>query len=189
MIPVDELNQKRDPIDKLIDAIEHVWVSICDEYDVVSIPPVLHTLFDHVDFNDPCQVAEMVIANMLTEVIECVGRFSPWYKLPASEFGLIPQRDDSDGLVHWVLCPEAMSKWGGNIELLAAAIFECGDRVHLMIAVDDLMERVSTEKLLVLACCDCKPPIVIRIKRAMLCEGVIVCDACGSPFHFERGEP
>ena len=51
---------------------------------------------------------------MLQEVIECVGRFSPWYKTASRALsGLTSIRDAKTGRVKWMLAPEAVQRWQG----------------------------------------------------------------------------
>ncbi len=80
------------PVD-LLDTLHETWQAVCCAYDVAAPLPDMAALFEGVDLSAPSRAAETVLANMLTEAMECVSRFSPWYRQPVWAFGLTLVRE------------------------------------------------------------------------------------------------
>jgi len=118
---------------------------------------------------------------MLTEVIENVGRFSPWYKQPARAFGLISLRDPVTGQSRWLLAPEALLRWRELLKDLTEAIKNNNGLIQATLWVENLTEK-QLEDPKVIAQCDCLPPKRIQINRSTLNKTAIICDDCQQPF-------
>ena len=103
-------------------AAEYAWAYICAPFDVDPEPPSLECLLCGVDLADPERAAREMLVNALTEVIQRVGRFSPWYTKPASDFGLVILPHRPSDRVEWGLTIEAEERYGGLIDDLAGAI-------------------------------------------------------------------
>ncbi len=168
-----------DSID-LIEALDQAWRSICTAYDVTAELPETPCLFEGADPRAPQAAAEIVIANMLLNALEEVGRFSPAYQKP---MGLIHVRDRATNRSSWLLSPETRERWQAAIQSLAAAIER---NVGLLLAADVVGEIVKSERCdesRVLACCLCLPARLILVKRSLLDHDAIICDTCQHPFH------
>ncbi len=162
----------------LLDALQHAWLAICRAYEVIPDLPDLPSLFDGADLNTPDRAAETIVANMLLEVVEAVGRYSPAYAQPC---GLILAHDPTTDRGYWTLSPETKQRWQALLTPLATAI-ECN--VGLILAADlieNLGEAAAGDR--VLACCLCLPARVILVNRAVLDNSTIICEACQHPFH------
>lgn len=162
--------------------LNQAWRVLCGLYDVTADLPDIQALFEGADLTAPDQAAETVTANMLSEVIELIGRFSPWYKAPASAFGLIPIRDDATKRFRWVLSSTAIQQRQEILKPLSAAIKKNIGLILSVNLISDLEEIVSTSDPYVTACCVCIPSRVILVKRSILASTQIVCDACQQPF-------
>jgi hypothetical protein len=162
----------------LLDALQHAWFTLCRAYDVIPDLPDLPSLFDGADLNAPDHAAETIVANMLLEVVDAVGRYSPAYAQPC---GLILAHDPVTDRGYWTLSPETKSRWCDLFPPLATAI----ERNVGLILAADLIENLSeaAAKDRVLACCLCLPARVILVNRALLDNHEIICDACQHPFH------
>ena len=175
--PMPEGNPTAFSVD-LVEALEQVWQTICDTYDVVADLPDMRTLFEGADVSAPVEAAETVLANMLLEVMASISRFSPWYKKP---LGLRLIREEATNQCRWALSPRLYQQWQGILKPLSISI---GRNIGWILAtdlVDDLMEK-SLPSDCVLATCLCLPGRIIRVKRAALIGEGIVCDTCGQPF-------
>ncbi len=164
----------------LIEVLQQTWRTICEAYDVSGSLPVTQCLFEGVNLRQPQQAAETLLANMLLEVMEEVGRFSPAYRQP---IGLIHARDRITNQSVWLLSPETRERWEPMLSRLALAM---NKNLGLLLAADvigELAKGAPCDELRVLACCLCVPPRVILINRAVLGNANIVCDACQQPFH------
>lgn len=162
----------------LLDALQHAWLVICRAYEVIPDLPDLPSLFDGADLHTPEHAAETIVANMLLDVVEAVGRYSPAYAQPC---GLILAHDPVTDRGYWTLSPETRERWQALLAPLATAI---GRNVGLILAADlleGLGEAAAGDR--VLACCLCLPARVILVNRAVLDNSEIVCDACRHPFH------
>ena len=162
----------------LLDALQHAWLAVCRAYDVIPDLPDLPSLFEGADLNAPDRAAETIVANMLLDVVEAVGRYSPAYAQPC---GLILAHDPVTDRGYWILSPETKQRWQALLAPLATAIER---NVGLILAADlieNLGEAAAGDR--VLACCLCLPARVILVNRAVLDNSGIVCEACQHPFH------
>ena len=89
MVSKNTLDPTTNPIELLDRTLEQSWETLCATYDVDTDLPNAQNLFTRAALKTPPKAAETVLVNMLMEVIENVGRFSPWYKQPARAFGLV----------------------------------------------------------------------------------------------------
>jgi hypothetical protein len=168
-----------DTID-LLEALQQAWRSICVAYDVNADLPETSCLFEGADLRLPKSAAESIVANMLLNVMEEVGRFSPAYKKP---IGLIHVRDRAANRSSWLLSPEMRERWRNVLHPLALAIEK---NRGLLLAADvlgDLTKSGPCDESRVMACCLCVPPRVILINRAVLGNANIICETCQQPFH------
>lgn len=182
MVPEKTLDLTFDPVEMLNGMLERAWLTLCDTYDVIACLPEIGVLFEKVSLAEPDEAAQSVLVNMLTEIIECIGRFSPWYKMPARAFGLTSVRDSLTGRVRWALAPEAVQKWDRTLAPLSAAIEKYSGLIQALIFVDDLMQEKPFNDPCVIARCQCDAPRTIQIKRSILERAVILCDECKQPF-------
>jgi hypothetical protein len=74
----------------LFEVLQDVWQVFCTDYDVTAELPDIGAVFVDVDPSMPTEAAHVVLVNLLSEAMECTSRFSPWYKQPASAFGIEP---------------------------------------------------------------------------------------------------
>jgi hypothetical protein len=162
----------------LLDALQGVWLAICHAYEVTPDLPDLPSLFDGADLNTPDRAAETIVANMLLDVVEVVGRYSPAYAQPC---GLILAHDPTTDHGYWTLSPETKLRWRDLLPPLATAI----ERNLGLILAADLIENLCevTAGNRVLACCLCLPARVILVSRSVLDNNEIICDTCQHPFH------
>jgi hypothetical protein len=170
------------PLD-IFDALKQTWQTIGAQYDVSGELPDMDTLFEGVNLDAPYRASEQVLANMLSEVMERTGRFSPWYKRPAKSFGLVMALDDTTHCARWGLSPLAARQWQRLLENLATAIEK---NVGLILSanwLDDLEAQISADDPCVAASCLCTPPRVILVHRSVLTHAEIRCDACHEVFH------
>jgi hypothetical protein len=91
--------------------LERAWQIVSAQYDVSSSLPDQVTLLHNVDLLVSTAASEMLLANLFTEVMESVNRFSPWYKEPAQAFGLVLAQNRITGKTNWVLSTEAMQRF------------------------------------------------------------------------------
>jgi hypothetical protein len=184
MVPMNnqDADATLDPVEMLNDVLEQVWHTLCCSYDATGDLPDIKTLFDGADLSKPFQAAKVVIANMLLEMMENIGRFSPWYTRPARVFGLTSLRDPLTKRNRWMLAPEAVQKWDSVLERLTVAIEKNYSLIQAMVYVEGLMEDCEPGDTWVIARCQCHPPRSIQVTRAVLEKAEIVCDACMHPF-------
>lgn len=181
MVPTNTIDRTVDPVEVLREAIECAWSAICQSYDVTGHLPDMQNLFTGVDLSRPNRAAEAVLVVMLQEVIESVGRFSPWYKQPARAFGLTSTRDLRTRRVKWMLAPEASQRWQAVLTPLADAIRNYRGLIRAMVLVDGLMGDIESDPC-VTACCRCNPPHSIQIRRSVLVKAEILCEKCLQPY-------
>ncbi len=180
---IADVNQNTiDPLEKFYEVLEYAWQTISAAYEVTSEMPEIELLFACVELHDANKAAEQVVINILNEVMEDVGRFTPWYKLPARSFGLTTVRDTASNRVTWVLAPEAIQKWHKVLEPLAGEIHYKSGLIHAMLLVDDLTYRKHSDRECIMAGCQCMPSRVIRLKQNVLNEIEIICDVCNQPY-------
>lgn len=181
MGPDNMLDQIIDPVEVLNATLERTWDVLCTTYDVSACLPDMQTLFSGADLSQPNKAAETVVAAMLLEVIECIGRFSPWYKLPARAFGLTSVRDLKAKSPTWVLGPESIHKWQALLQPLAQVVRKYSGLIQAMILVDDLMQDLPGDPC-VTAHCGYQPPKAIQIRRSVIEKTEITCQSCLQPF-------
>lgn len=177
MVPTSTINRIADPVEVLREAIECAWEAVCNSYDVTACLPEMQTLFATVNLSRPNQAAEAVLTIMLQEVIESVGRFSPWYKQPARAFGLTSTRDIRSNRVKWLLAPEAVQRWEAVLSPLTSAIRKYRGLIRAMVLVDDLMADIEADPCII-ATCQCDPPHTIQIRKSVLEKAEILCERC-----------
>ena len=176
------------PLD-LLDTLRTTWRSMCREYDVAAELPDMDVLFEGANLDVPSQAAETVLANMLTEVIEGVGRFSPWYKKPAAAFGLIRVGECVTGGVRWKLSAETVRCWHECLSRLSASIERNIGLILSVGVVGELDRSAALDDPCVMATCACSPPRIILVNRSILTRGKITCDACQTDFHLAMDSP
>ncbi len=81
-----------DPVEQLNDVLQRTWYLLCCTYDATAALPDFKTLFCGASISVTFQISQAVLVNMLLEVMENIGRFSPWYTRPARAFGLLEMR-------------------------------------------------------------------------------------------------
>jgi len=173
----------------LLDTLRQTWQTIGAQYDVTGALPDMETLFDGVDLDAPYRASEQVVANMLSEVMERVGRFSPWYKKPATAFGLVPTFDDITHCTRWQLSSQATRQWQRLLANLATAIEKNMGLILSANWLDSLEATLSADDPCVAASCLCTPPRVILVHRSVLARAEIRCDACHEVFHLIEDTP
>jgi len=171
-----------DPARLVQESLEEVWVEICRAYNISADLPELEVVFAGVDLRSAESAAETVLVNMLDEVIDSVGRFSPWYTKPARAFGLTSFRDKTSRKVVWMLAPEALQRWCHSLERLAELIEKNSGLIQAFLLVNDLLSNEENGDVVILAQCRCQPPRAIKIKRSVLSLAEIHCNACGHDF-------
>ena len=181
MVPADTLDHIVDPVELLTVTIERAWLKIKSTYEANACLPDMKTLFEGADLSNPDQASESIVAAMLLEVIESIGRFSPWYKMPARTFGLTSVRDRRANRVRWMLAPEAVHKWKDVLEPLSMVIRKYSGLLQAILLVDDMMRDIPGDPC-VTAICNCAPPHTIQIRQSVLDKAEILCDVCRQPF-------
>ncbi|MFN2234068.1 MAG: hypothetical protein ACK2U1_07545 [Anaerolineales bacterium] len=181
MVPRTKLDTITNPIDLLDNVLEQTWDAVCEAYDVSAEMPSMQNIFMQAPLGTPPKAAECVVVNMLTEVTECMGRFSPWYKQPARAFGLVSLRDSVTGKSHWLLAPEALQHWQPWLQKLTQVIKLNNGLIQATLLVENLSET-DLQDPLVIAQCGCYPPKRIQIGVSILEKTAIICDACHQPF-------
>lgn len=182
MVPKNSEKLYLDPIEELDETLEHTWRVLYDYYDTGGELPGIQSLFNGADITMPEQAAEIVIANMLTDIVECISRFSPWYTKPARAYGLRAIRDLKTNCIRWVLAPEAIQKWGELIKPLAASIRQNSGLIQAMLYVENLMGGAPHQNECVTARCRCLPPHTINVNKSVLNKMEIYCNVCKQPF-------
>lgn len=184
------------PLEQLNDAIERNWYLLCCAYDATAKVPNLNTLFSGVQLSDTFQVAQGVLVNMLLEVMENIGRFSPWYTRPARAFGIVGMRHTTEKSGYqqshrkfpnhnspsWLLAPEAIIKWQPTLSELSQVIEANFPLIQAMLLVENLMDQVEPGDSWISAHCKCNPPREIQVTRVILDKGDIRCDTCYHTF-------
>ena len=178
----DRTKAQLDPVELLNQALELTWHNLCCTYDASGKLPDTRSLFTNADLRQPRQAAQTVLANMLMEVMENVGRFSAWYTRPARAFGLISLHDPLSGQNRWMLAPEAVLQWQDLLQQLERAIDLNYSLIQAMLYVEDLLEQASPGDEWIIARCGCDPPRTIQVTRSVLDKAEILCHACLQPF-------
>ncbi len=185
-----------DPVEQLNDVLQRTWYLLCCTYDATAALPDFKTLFCGASIPVTFQISQSVLVNMLLEVMENIGRFSPWYTRPARAFGLLEMRGTAvtqkpensnrrfaKSASHtWILAPEAVMKWQPALAELSQVIEAEYPFIQAMLLVEDLMDRVEPGDEWVSAHCRCNPPREIQVTKEILDKGDIRCDTCLLPF-------
>jgi hypothetical protein len=171
------------PID-LLDTLQQTWHDLCRGYDVTSELPDMESLFTGAELAAPAHAAETVLANMVTEMMGCMGRFSPWYKQSAASYGLVLIQG-APSSARWGLSPPAVQRWKPLITALTVAI----ERNVGLILSATLISDLEPDDPCVMASCACVPPRLILVNRSILVGALITCDACQNPFHLIPDAP
>ncbi|GAB4472429.1 MAG: hypothetical protein Kow00124_10460 [Anaerolineae bacterium] len=169
-------------VEGLDDALNRLWAQLCRTYDVIAPMPGTAVLFDEVDLRDPREAAETVLAHMLSEIIQLVDRYSPWYTRPARAFGLIQVRESTSNHLRWVLAPEAAARWEPLLDQLTAAMADNSGLIRATQIIDEVSTRLAARDQCVEAACSCRPPRVILINRSILSSESVTCAECQAPF-------
>jgi len=180
MVTKTKLDPTTNPIELLDSTLEQCWGTLRAAYDVSGDLPGTPALFANATLNTPPRAAETVLVNMLSEVIENVGRFSPWYKMPARAFGLVSLRDPVTRQSNWLLAPEALQRWQPLLQQLTQAIRLNNGLIQATLLVENLAEEEADPQ--VIAQCGCYPPKRIQIGLSILDKTAIICDECHQPF-------
>ena len=181
MVSKTKLDPTTNPIDLLDSTLEQSWETLCATYEVEIALPNVQYLFDRAAIKTPPKAAETVLVNMLTEVIENLGRFSPWYKQPARAFGLVSLRDPLTGISRWLLAPEALQRWQSLLQDLTEAIKINNGLIQATLLVENLAEEELNDPQ-VIAECNRYPPKRIQINLSILDKTAIICDECQQAF-------
>ena len=75
MVPQTKLDPTTNPIELLDNTLEQSWRVLCETYEVETELSNVQNLFAKATIKTPPKAAETVLVNMITEVIENVGRF------------------------------------------------------------------------------------------------------------------
>jgi hypothetical protein len=169
-------------VDVLDSVLDETWRTLCDAYDVTAALPDMRTLFAYADLFSPSEAAEAVVASMLLEIVDSIGRFSPYYRLPSRAFGLISVRDAATCQVSWILAPDGAQRWQHLLEYLADTIQRNSAVIQATMIVDGLMDEPVARDVCVLAACECAPQRTILINRRLLRRGEVICGSCRHPF-------
>jgi hypothetical protein len=169
-------------IDVLDSVIEEAWRTISDFYDVTAPLPDTSDLFEGANLLDPIEASERVILNMLVEAIEAIGRFSPWYKLPARAFGIMRICDRTTGYSRWILAPDAQQRWQDLLDPLSHAIRSNTAVLEADRLIGDLLEKTPAGDPCVTVTCSCVPSHNILIPKSILDQAQILCNNCHEPF-------
>ena len=160
---VRDQKQELDSIEMLNDFLEQIWHTLCCTYDATGNLPEINTLFEGVDINSPITAAKKIVANMLLDLTENIGRFSPWYTKPARAFGLVSIREPVSRRNRWMLAPEAGQKWQYLLDRLSHSIDKNYSILKAMVLVEGLMSESDTPEPMVTARCACSPPRTIQM--------------------------
>jgi hypothetical protein len=168
--------------------LEEVWQRVCVYYDVSADMPGMHDLFAGAPLNAPARAAEAVMVNMITEVMQWVCRFSPWYTKPAQAYGLAMVRSSPQAPARWRLTAEATCRWRAALDALDCEVSQSRSTIQMLMMLDELIEDVPGSEICVPATCACTPPRVILIVPSVLHKNEIICDECCAVFRvvFER---
>ena len=183
MVPAElpPLTREFDPVEHITGTLQAVWDKLCKPFDVSTCLPDMEYLFSGVDLEHPGSAAEILIASMLLEIMENVSRFSPWYRRPARAYGVISFRDPKTNHPNWLLAPEAANMWADEIKNLKRLIKRYYGLIKAMILVDSLAADLPNDPC-VSARCQCIPPRIINLRRSIIKQSEITCEACLSPY-------
>lgn len=166
----------------LFEVLQAAWQALCADYDVTAELPDFGAIFDGVDPGNPPEAARVMLGNMLCEMMECVSRFSPWYKRPARAFGIELRRNAVTQSSQWILSTDALR---ANAPLLASLERAIEHNKSVILAtrfLDDLELEEQRDEPCLMVTCRCDPPRAILIHRSVAGRVQIICDACRQPF-------
>lgn len=166
----------------LFDVLQAAWRAICADYDVTAELPDIGVIFDGVDPTEPAEAARGMLINLLSEMMECIGRFSPWYKRPARAFGVVLERNSATQPGHWTLSARALRAYAPVLDMLQRAIEHNKSVILATRFLDDLEQQRELADPCQAAHCQCDPPRTILIHRSVVGRVQIICDACRQPF-------
>lgn len=147
----------------IMEVLDHIWLTLCNTHDACADLPAASILFDGIDLDCPEDAAERVLTNMLSEIIDDVNRFSPWYKKSAADFGLLFIKEQ-DQPIRWILSPEAKCRWAPLLNSLTVTIQKNVGFIRANSLLDDLIPDPAATESCVLASCLCVPPRMILVK-------------------------
>ncbi len=171
-----------DPIEAMQELLIRTWSEMCRLYELNTSLPDIQMIFEQVDLEDACIAAEKIIVNLLLEVMESVGRFSPFYRQPPRAFGVTSYRNPNTQRVEWILAPEGHRRWEATLSQLEWLLSQYGGILQAVILVEGLMVRSTPSDPQVLAYCHCEPPHAIQLKRSLVQKREIICDTCKQPY-------
>jgi hypothetical protein len=166
-----------DPIETVEATIHDAWEALCQAYEVNACGPDFQYLLRGVDLSNAEQAAQELVASMLLDIMENVGRFSPWYRMPARAFGVFSVREATTNQIHWLLAPEARQKWSALLGNLSNLLERYNGLIRAMVMVDSLMDAAPEDPCMA-ATCACDPPRVIYMRKSVLDQVTIICDSC-----------
>lgn len=149
------------------------WQTIEDCYNIIADLPGWDVVLRGVDLSSPEEAARAMFMNLLTEAMELVDRFNPWYKAPADAYGL---RFASG----WKLTPEAQAQWRPTLDTLARAVADCPELVEIQSATEATR---WLNRPLIPATCLCEPPPIVWVPPNTVLDSVLVCEICGHRLH------
>ena len=120
--------------------VDRMWSMLCAPYEVDADAPCLECLFCGVDVSDPDEAARGVLVNAIAEVMDNIGRFSPWYTKPASDFGLAILPGRGVPCSGWDLTAGAEERYRSVLRELATAIEGEGALVDVIRHLADVSE-------------------------------------------------
>ena len=82
----------------------------------------LESFFSDVDLSDADRAAKDVLVKAILELMERIGRFSPWYTKPGSAFGLEIRQGGGSSRMRCELAADAEDRCRGLLDQLATAI-------------------------------------------------------------------
>jgi hypothetical protein len=172
-----------DPVEILSETLQNVWDSLCDTYDVSNSLPDMETIMHEVDMTDPDRAAHDIMVNLITDIIEQVSRFSPWYTKPSRAFGIVSVADKIQLKPRQILAPEAVLKWEAFLDALSEAVRINSGLIKATLLVNRLMGEADLEKdPHVIVSCECIPCVKIRLKKSILVKADLTCDTCKEKF-------
>lgn len=182
MFRMDHPKKAIDPIEVMQDLLAKTWSEMCRLYEINASLPDLQLIFAQVDLRDACIASEKIVVNLLLEVMESVGRFSPFYRQPPRAFGVMSYRNPQTHQVEWILAPEGHRRWESTLSKFEGLLSQYGGIFRAVILVEGLMVRSTPSDPQVLAYCHCEPPHAIQLKRSIVQKGEVICDSCKQPY-------
>ena len=143
MVPVGVPGTAPDAAQRVHGALQAVWERVCNRYDVIADMPTMDELFAGASLDAPPCAAETVLVNMITEVMQWVCRFSPWYSKPAHAYGLAMVRRGPQAPARWKLTAEATCYWRADLDTLAQEVARERGTIQMLIMLDELMQDVT----------------------------------------------